>query len=270
LALCSLLPALGLAQISFINLTSLSTNVTTSSALITIPGLCTNYTYTVVNSNNLVIGDTLPTAFGKVNSSFAYVSNELVLLAQMPWQYNTNLAALIGVQSNLLAALTNQITAPVTSFSDTVDAFDYQNQRNFGANQGIVQLMGPGFGAVFAYTWTPGLSIIVNHKNAAIFARMGRTNFNAAFTLSGTNVAWCFTNIFAIRFMTNGGPSGFGAATVLSAGPAVNAGLGDQFVTTNFYFSVPYGIVTNLVGIYTDAYNAGGSNELWLNTIISN
>lgn len=98
------------AQISFINLTSLATNVTTSSALITIPGVCVNYTYTVVNSNNVIIGDPIPTAFGKVNSSFSYISNELVLLAQMPYQYNTNLAALLNAQSNSFVAATNALT----------------------------------------------------------------------------------------------------------------------------------------------------------------
>jgi hypothetical protein len=93
LVLCTLLAR---SQITFINLTSLATNVTTSSALITIPGVCTNYPYTVVNSNNLVIGDPIPSAFAEVNSSFSYISNQLAILAQMPYQYNTNLAALLG------------------------------------------------------------------------------------------------------------------------------------------------------------------------------
>ena len=48
------------SQISYINLTSLATNVAASSALITIPGVCSNYTYTVVNSNNIIIGDPIP------------------------------------------------------------------------------------------------------------------------------------------------------------------------------------------------------------------
>jgi hypothetical protein len=61
----------------YINLTGLSTNLTTSTARITIPGVCTNYVYTVVNSNNIIIGDPIPAAFAKVNSTFNYLSNLL-------------------------------------------------------------------------------------------------------------------------------------------------------------------------------------------------
>ena len=59
---------------SYVNTTALHTNVATSSGTITMPGLTTNQSFTTVVSN-YTIGDSLATAFGKVNNNFAFIAN---------------------------------------------------------------------------------------------------------------------------------------------------------------------------------------------------
>ena len=65
------------AQIYTIDTTTLTTNVTTSSAWISITNVCTNIVYTTLNSNNVATGEPLFTAFNKVNLNFSYVESQI-------------------------------------------------------------------------------------------------------------------------------------------------------------------------------------------------
>jgi len=108
------------AQLQFINLTSTTTNTTTSSANITIPGVCSNATYYVTNYNNVIVGDTIAAAFAKMNSDLAYCSNEFGLLINLPNQINTNWQSYSVGLSNFVAnvGLTNsQISSNLTLVS---------------------------------------------------------------------------------------------------------------------------------------------------------
>ena len=58
-----------------VDLTTTQTNVTSSTALISITNVCTNAVYFSVNSNTIVIGDSLPTAFNKVNSNSVWITS---------------------------------------------------------------------------------------------------------------------------------------------------------------------------------------------------
>jgi len=58
-----------------VDLTTTRTNVTSSTALISITNICTNAIYFSVNSNTIVIGDSLPTAFNKVNSNSVWITS---------------------------------------------------------------------------------------------------------------------------------------------------------------------------------------------------
>ena len=62
------------AQFSYVNTTTLHTNVATSSGSISMPGITTNHSFTTVSSN-YTIGDPLATAFGKLNGDFAFIAN---------------------------------------------------------------------------------------------------------------------------------------------------------------------------------------------------
>lgn len=101
-------------QITFIDLLTRTTNTVSSTALITIPGVCTNAPYVVLNTNSITIGDPLPAAFAIVNANFNYFSNQLGQALSLPNQINTNLFGLFASESNRLNAtgldLTNQIT----------------------------------------------------------------------------------------------------------------------------------------------------------------
>ena len=68
---------------------------TTNSATITIPGVCTNAPYTAINTNFVIIGDTVPIAFLKVSNNIAYLQFQIA-----SWQ--TNLQP-VFVQSNTWA-----------------------------------------------------------------------------------------------------------------------------------------------------------------------
>lgn len=117
-------------QIVFVNLTSLATNQTSSSAFITISGVCTDAPYTATNPASIQIGDSLPTAFGEINSSFNYVSNELIILLQAPYQYNTNLVNLISILGT--AATNNDLSlgASATNFTLTTITNVVNNASN--------------------------------------------------------------------------------------------------------------------------------------------
>jgi hypothetical protein len=65
------------AQIYTIDTTTLTTNVTTSSAWISITNVCTNIVYTTLNSNSVTTGEPLFTAFNKVNLNFSYVEGQI-------------------------------------------------------------------------------------------------------------------------------------------------------------------------------------------------
>jgi hypothetical protein len=92
-----------------VDLTTTQTNVTSSTALISITNVCTNAVYFSVNSNTIVIGDTLPTAFNKINSNSVwtvsrftndesalfYLSNRVdTFIATNPPGMNTNTAVI--------------------------------------------------------------------------------------------------------------------------------------------------------------------------------
>jgi hypothetical protein len=64
------------AQIYSIDTTTLSTNVTTSSAWISITNVCTNAVYSTLNSNNVTTGESLFTAFNKVNLNFNFLETQ--------------------------------------------------------------------------------------------------------------------------------------------------------------------------------------------------
>ena len=53
-------------------LTGYQTNVTSITATITIPGVCTNRPAFLVNSNSVLAGDNLPLAFARANSNFVW------------------------------------------------------------------------------------------------------------------------------------------------------------------------------------------------------
>jgi len=125
------------AQIQYVNLTALTTNQTSSTAFITIPGVCTNAPYTATNPVSIVVGDPLSAAFGKVNSSFAYVSNELVLLLQMPYWYNTNLAAQVAILNGGIFTQSNRINSVVstnTLLAGFIESFNGANIQSSTVN----------------------------------------------------------------------------------------------------------------------------------------
>ncbi|HXI73443.1 MAG TPA: hypothetical protein VNN22_24130 [Verrucomicrobiae bacterium] len=80
-------------NLQFVDTTTLTTNVNTSTGLMTITNVCTNAVYTVVRSNNVIVGDTLFDAFTKFNLDFIFVESQ------------------IASNSALIAANTNTITA---------------------------------------------------------------------------------------------------------------------------------------------------------------
>lgn len=69
------LPAFG--QLLSINTTNRTTNTVTSQAYQTAPGFYTNLLTTSVNSNNVIVGDTLPDAFYKVGYNFNYLKTSV-------------------------------------------------------------------------------------------------------------------------------------------------------------------------------------------------
>src|SRR5579859_36494 len=66
------------AQYQYIDLLTLHTNIVTTAGvgnLITISNVCTNMPDIVTNPAYITMGDSVPTAFSKINSDFNYVSN---------------------------------------------------------------------------------------------------------------------------------------------------------------------------------------------------
>jgi hypothetical protein len=65
-------------NIQSVDISTPHTNSTSGGALITLLGSpYTNTIYTVTNSANVYYGDTLPTAFGRVNGNFVFVENQI-------------------------------------------------------------------------------------------------------------------------------------------------------------------------------------------------
>ncbi|MDR3459542.1 MAG: hypothetical protein P4N60_19100, partial [Verrucomicrobiae bacterium] len=68
-------------RVYFVDTTTLTTNSTSGGGyLITIPGFCTNAYFTTQNTNNIITGDFLPVAFGKLNTNGITLSNLLVVV----------------------------------------------------------------------------------------------------------------------------------------------------------------------------------------------
>ena len=64
------------AQIQYVDQSTLATNTANSTAWITIPGVCTNASYTVNNPSNQVIGDLPLVAWAKANTNWNYLEAE--------------------------------------------------------------------------------------------------------------------------------------------------------------------------------------------------
>lgn len=110
-----------LAQIQLIDLTTPHTNVTVNSALLSIPNLCTNASYTASNPAAVTLGDSWNTVGGKINSSFNYCSNQFNLVLNLQnevvsnWQ--TCMVSLSNLASNT-AATNGQIISALNLISN--------------------------------------------------------------------------------------------------------------------------------------------------------
>ena len=120
------------AQLYTIGLTNITTLTNVSSAQITIPGICTNATYTASNSASSIVGDLSSTAWGKANTNFNFLQAEIVtnnasisaLLTNAPVFTTTNTAStnppscvLVGVTNGIgYFFLTIPAGAPGTNF----------------------------------------------------------------------------------------------------------------------------------------------------------
>lgn len=103
----TLAPMLALAQINYVDTVTPHTNTTTSTARITISGICTNAVYTVVNTNNITYGDFAPTAWAKMNTNLLWLS------------LNTTNAFRVLIQTTNLTVSTNWITSQMFYVSGT-------------------------------------------------------------------------------------------------------------------------------------------------------
>jgi hypothetical protein len=85
------------------------TNTTTSSGWITIPGVGTNMAYSVTFSNNVVYGDLLPIAFGKVNANFSFVESQITSAQTNPPVFTAAATASTNPPSVTLTGVTNGV-----------------------------------------------------------------------------------------------------------------------------------------------------------------
>jgi hypothetical protein len=63
------------AAVSYVNLTTLHTNIQIISGYATVSGVYTNLPFTLINSNYYTLGDSSPTSFGKINADIYYIYN---------------------------------------------------------------------------------------------------------------------------------------------------------------------------------------------------
>lgn len=109
------------AQLQLIDLTTPHTNVTINSALLSIPNLCTNASYTASNPAAVTLGDSWNTVGGKINSSFNFCSNQFNLVLNLQNEVVSNWQACLVSLSNLTsntAATNGRIIAALNLVSN--------------------------------------------------------------------------------------------------------------------------------------------------------
>ena len=178
-------------------------------------------------------------------------------------------ATTAGTATNLAGKITaSQVTG--LTLSDTADAYDAQNSFQYGSSGNLYTLTGGGGAQAVGFILPNAYSATPHFRNGWVFSQSPLTNFTLTSIITGTNAGWKFTNNFVVRFNTNNGANGYGSYTAMNSNNVVLAGVSNQFWITNFTFSVPYGILTNTVGIQGQSYNNGSSNELFIRFILTN
>lgn len=110
------------AQIQLIDRTTRVTNTATSLSRVTITNFFTNIVMVVTDTNHVVIGDPLYTAFGKVNDNFSWLSNSVRTATgtngQTPYRTNTGMGYYWGNVPAGNVGITNAYTTNTTAGAD--------------------------------------------------------------------------------------------------------------------------------------------------------
>jgi len=266
------------AQISYVNTTTPSTNAVTSKGVISIPGILTN-AYATANMTNIILGDPLVTAFGKVNADLFFIYNWM-LTNDFGGGSGTNTFS--GTDTNAVRIISGSaynltVTNPLTLFNPT----PYYSIACYDpTNLSVLTNYLKGY----AYS-NSSLTILTNPGGYTLISEFPPTCTNAAspWTLDSTHYAFpLYTNACGFLNLTNNSSTNFldpysFATNLVTATCGCSCATLNCYTNDNGFIVFSTGPCPNLNGPYYSApqYGAGMmtnacGNIFDTSTIISN